>query len=383
MLAHELRNPLVPIINAVQIMADNAVPGSRIDWCRELIGRQAEHLSRLVEDLLDVSRISKGMIKLHVEHVDLVQVVARAIETAKPVIDARRHALVPHLPAAPVWVLGDHTRLLQVVGNLLNNAAKFTDPGGRVGVTLGVEDRRALLRVQDNGRGIAPEMLSQVFDLFAQVDPSLDRTEGGLGVGLALVRRLVAQHGGEVAVNSEGLGKGATFEVRLPLLAPDQVPEANVKPPRRTQSLPARKILVVDDNADAALSLAMLLRMGGNVVDVAHDGQVGCEIAERFRPEIALLDIGMPRMNGYDACRRLRSEPWGKDMVLIALTGWGQEEVRTRIYDAGFDLHLIKPVDPALLGDLLAFLSSEPRPSRSSLRRWAPGSGRISAPASS
>jgi CheY-like chemotaxis protein len=252
-----------------------------------------------------------------------------------------------------------------------------------VRVALAVSDGRAVVRVEDNGRGIPDGKLAEVFDLFAQVDPSVDRTEGGLGVGLALVRRLVAQHGGDVVVQSDGIGKGSTFEVRLPLLAQEQVLPAGAKPLRRAQSVPARKILVVDDNADAALSLAMLLRMGGNVVDVAHDGQVGCEIAERFRPEIALLDIGMPRLNGYDACRRLRSAPWGKEMVLIALTGWGQEEVRARIYDAGFDLHLIKPVEPSVLSDLLAFLSSEPRPSTANLRRWAPGSGRVSAPAPS
>lgn len=362
LLAHELRNPLAPIRNAVQLLRLKSIDDAEIVWCREVIERQGEHLTRLVDDLLDVSRITQGKIKLQTEPVELSTVIARAVETNRPLIDARRHELTLDLPPEPVRVFGDPTRLAQAVGNLVSNAAKYTEDGGRIRVAVErahAEDdggkEQVVIRVRDSGVGIPPEMLPHLFELFTQVERTLDRAQGGLGIGLALVRRLVDLHGGSVCALSEGEGKGSEFVVRLPALDPVT---AAVEPRPRSAVAPVpghgRRVLVADDNVDSAQSLAMLLRTIGNVVEVAHDGMEAVEAAERFRPHAVLLDLGMPRLDGYGAARQIRAHPWGRDVLLIALTGWGQKEVRDRTHDAGFDAHLVKPVELASLAKLLA-----------------------------
>jgi signal transduction histidine kinase len=362
-LSHELRNPLAPILNAVHILRTKTGGDPEIEWSRDVIERQAGNLTRLVDDLLDVSRITQGKINLRMEPVDLSTIVARAVETMRPLIDARQHELVLDLPAEPLRVLGDATRLAQAVGNLLSNAAKYTETGGRI--RLAIErsppqegrDESVVIRVSDTGAGIPPAMLPRVFDLFTQADRTRDRAEGGLGIGLAVVQRLVELHSGTVSALSDGEGKGSEFIVQLPLL--DGVFTAPAKPveaPRIQAPLRRRRILVADDNVDAAQALAILLTNAGSEVEVAHDGAEAVEVAKRFRPEVALLDIGMPKLDGYGAARGIREQPWGHEVVLIALTGWGQKEVRDRTQEAGFDAHLVKPADFAAIARLLTEL---------------------------
>jgi signal transduction histidine kinase len=385
-LAHELRNPLAPIRSAVEIMGRRATDDPQTVWCHGVIERQIEHLTRLVDDLLDVSRITRGKIKLERQPTDVATIVARAVETNRPLIDSRKHDLSVQLPGETLEVDGDITRLAQVVGNLLNNASKYTPEGGRI--ALGVETevapdgravgedsaagapaQRVVIRVRDTGIGIPARMLPQVFDLFTQMDHSVEHSQGGLGIGLGLVRLLTEMHGGTVEAHSEGAGQGSEFVVRLPLLH-RLAPDAPTSTSTSSSSSPVpplgaamyRRILVVDDNLDAAETLAAILRLGGSEVVTAHDGLEAVAIAERFLPELVLLDIGMPRLNGYDAARRIRAAPWGRNMVLVAQTGWGQEEDRRRTRDAGFDGHLTKPVDHAKLAQLLTgnILRSEP-----------------------
>jgi CheY-like chemotaxis protein len=312
---------------------------------------------RLVDDLLDVSRISRGKIDLRTARVGLAEVVRNAVETSAPAVEAGRHRLTVDLPAEPVTVEGDVVRLTQVVANLLNNAAKYTPAGGTIAVAAGREGDEAVVRVRDTGVGIPPDMLPKVFEMFTQVNRHLGRAQGGLGIGLTLVRRLVEMHGGTVGATSAGEGSGAEFVVRLPLAGP----EADAAPAGKGGPAPGpagrRRVLVADDNADAAESLAMLLGLTGNEVRTAADGLEAVEVAAAFRPDVAVLDIGMPRLTGHDAARRIRAESWGKSVVLIALTGWGQDDDRRRTAEAGFDLHLTKPVDPAALEALLADLS--------------------------
>jgi PAS domain S-box-containing protein len=357
MLAHELRNPLAPIRNALHLLSAPGADAAAFEQAKDVMGRQLQHLVRLVEDLLDVSRVMRGKIVLRKERVDLATVVARAVETAQPVIDAHGHELTVSLPPEPVWLEADTVRLAQVLGNLLTNAAKYTEKGGRIALLAGRTGDEVVLRVRDTGIGIEPEMLPRLFDLFVQADRSLARSQGGLGIGLALVRRLVEMHGGSVQAASEGLLRGSEFVVRLP--APAQVRQGEGAPGRAGEPAaapPARclPILVVDDNRDTAETLALVLRLEGHDVRVAHDGQTALNVARSHRPAVAFLDLGMPGMDGYELCRRMRAEPTLAPMFLVALTGYGQEEDRRRSREAGFDRHLVKPVEPHSLQRVLA-----------------------------
>ncbi len=354
MLAHELRNPLAPIRNAAQVIRLLGTTEPNVQRSTELIERQVQHMTRLVDDLLDVSRITSGKIKLQKEPVELAAVVARAVETVRPLIEARRHQLAVALPPEAVRLEADPTRLAQVVANLLTNAAKYTDEAGGIWLTAEREGETVVVCVRDSGVGIPGEMLPKVFDLFTQVDGSLARSEGGLGIGLTLVKSLTELHGGTVAAKSEGPGRGSEFVVRLPVLQTPHAP--NVGKAQRTAAghSPPRRILVVDDNVDAAESLALLLRVGQHDVRTAHDGLTALQVAETFRPEVVLLDIGLPRMDGFEVARRLHEQPGMANALLVALTGYGQEEDRRRSHEAGFDRHLVKPADPAALQAILA-----------------------------
>lgn len=355
MLAHELRNPLAPISSAVKIMelvAPDAPPQAQ--KAREVIDRQARHLSRLVDDLMDVSRISTGKIVLRDEQVDPAAMAQRAIEMNRPLLEARGHELITHGLAqhSLPMLRGDSTRLTQVVGNLINNAAKYTEAGGRITVTLAREDEWLVVRVADNGVGMSPQILPHVFNLFLQAERSLDRSLGGLGIGLSVVKRLTELHGGTVEAHSAGERLGSEFVVRLPAdgtaasPAPSEVPAG--------ASALARRILVVDDNRDAVDALAMMLRLNGSDVEVAYDGQSGLATARSFRPDALVLDIGLPGMDGYEVARRLRERPETADKLIIAVTGYGQKEDRERAHAAGFDHHLVKPIESETLLRLLA-----------------------------
>jgi PAS domain S-box-containing protein len=357
MLAHELRNPLAPIRNALHILQLPGAQPATVALARDMMERQVQHLVRLVDDLLDVSRIMRDKIELRRERVELTTVVARAVETAQPVIEAHAHELTVSLPDEPIWMEADLIRLAQVISNLLNNAAKYTEHGGHISLTAEREDAEVVLRVQDTGMGIEPSMVSHIFGLFVQAERSLDRSQGGMGVGLTLVRKLVEMHGGTVQAFSAGLGQGSTFIVRLPILVKtrqsnEKVTDAGELP---AASSPRRlRILVVDDNRDAAESLAVILRMEGHDVRVAHDGFSALDVAQSHLPHLAFLDLGMPGMDGFELCRQLRVQPAHSETLLVALTGWGQEEDRRRSQEAGFDRHLVKPVEPASLKRLLA-----------------------------
>jgi len=358
-LAHELRNPLAPIRNGLQIMRLAQSP-EVVERARGMMERQLQQMVRLIDDLLDLSRISRGKIELRKERADLASVVRIAVETSQPMIDQAGHRLTVHLPAAPVAVEADVTRLAQVISNLLNNAAKFTEKGGQIWLDVEDAGSEAVIRVKDNGVGIPPPMLPQVFEMFTQVDRSLEKSRSGLGIGLSLVKKIVEMHGGTVEAHSAGHGLGSELIVRLPRLpalsspAPGEKPAAGSPEPGGAPA--RRRILVADDNTDAAASLAMMLEIMGNEVRTAVDGQEAVETAESFRPTVILLDIGMPRLNGYDACRRIREQPWSHGVFLVALTGWGQDEDKRRSKEAGFDHHLVKPVEPAALEKLLAKL---------------------------
>jgi signal transduction histidine kinase/DNA-binding response OmpR family regulator len=354
MLAHELRNPLAPIRNAVQIMRLMGPGQPGLQEVQDMIDRQVHQLVRLVDDLLDISRITRGKIRLQTERVDLTAVVSRALETSRPLLNARKHELRVVLPPEPVCVKGDVVRLAQVLTNLLNNAAKYTQEGGKVWLTVEHDDEEVILRVRDTGAGIPPEMLSDIFDLFTQVERSLDRSQGGLGIGLTLVRRLVEMHGGSVHAFSPGVNQGSEFVVRLPVLQEAQAQEAALSNGLMRLAMPTRvhRILVVDDNQDAADSLAMLLRLAGQEIRLAHDGPTALSVAESFHPEVVMLDIGLPGLDGYEVARRLRQRPGGGALLLIALTGYGQEDDQRRSREAGFDHHLVKPVDPHVLAQV-------------------------------
>jgi signal transduction histidine kinase len=349
MLAHELRNPLAPIVSAMHVLRLHPSDARLVQQAREIVERQVGHQARLLDDLLDVSRITRGKIELRKSTVDLVEVVADAVETARPLIDARRHALTVHTPPRPLHVHADATRLGQVVANLLNNAAKFTDPGGKIVLTLEADDTDAVVRVRDNGHGIAPEMQPHVFDLFTQVDPSLARSQGGLGIGLTLVRRLVEMHGGRVDVRSQGRGHGAEFTVRLPLeRAIDAPPDSGA-----AATAARRHVLIIEDHADAREMLRVSLELEGHRVEAADDGLQGVEMALASRPQVVLVDIGLPGLDGYGVAARLRAA-LGRSVTLIALTGYGQPDDRERTRHAGFDAHVVKPVDMDTLARLLA-----------------------------
>ena len=354
MLAHELRNPLAPVRNALHVWKQPGANGSMLVQAREMAERQVQHMARLLDDLLDVSRISRGRIELRKEAVDVAAVLGRTAEAVRPLLEERRHELTVSLPAGPLWVEADPTRLEQVLTNLLNNAAKYTDPGGHVWLSAARDGGEVVLTVRDTGIGIAPDVLTRVFDLFVQAERRLDRARGGVGIGLTLVRKLVELHGGTVEARSAGPGKGSEFIVRLPAAIDPAGRELRQPSGGEAPRLPRRRVLVVDDNPDAADSLALLLRLAGQDARPAYDGPSALKLAAELRPDVVFLDIGMPGMDGYEAARRFRQMPGFADVLLVALTGWGQEEDRRRSAEAGFDRHLVKPVEPADLEGLLA-----------------------------
>ncbi len=355
MLAHELRNPLAPISNAARALRLGSRDGEALRSASDMLERQVGQMARLVDDLLDMSRITRGKIELRKQRVELAPIVEQAVEAVRAQYRSMNQELTVTWPQTPLLLDADPARLAQVVGNLLNNACKFTEKGGRVWLTIEQDGDQAVIRVRDTGIGIAAEDLPLVFEMFAQVDTSLERSRDGLGIGLTLVKTLVEMHGGTVQADSDGAGRGSEFTVRLPVLAETAQP---LSKPAPSEPLPAvrRRLLIVDDSRDGAESLAMLLEFGGHETHMAHDGVEAIDAAERLRPDAVLLDIGLPRLNGYEVCSRIRGEPWGKDMVLVALTGWGQDEDRQRSKNAGFDAHMVKPVDYEVLLQLLASL---------------------------
>jgi signal transduction histidine kinase len=356
MLAHELRNPLAPILNAVHLLRLPGANGAAAQCARDIVERQVRHMARLIDDLLDVSRINRGKIQLRKEAVELAAVVSRAVETTTPLLSSRNHELVVALPPEPVWLEADPTRLEQVLANLLNNAAKYTEPGGYVWLTAECEGAEVVIRVRDTGVGIPPDQLDAVFGLFTQLDRSLaSPSQWGLGIGLALVRTLVQMHGGSVNASSAGPGQGSEFVVRLPVLrGPVRQAAANQPPARARTGDKGLRVLVVDDNRDSAESIAMFLELAGHAVRLAHDGPAALEAAAAFHPDVVLLDIGLPHLNGYEVARRLRAQVGSREAFLVALTGYGQPEDQRRSREAGFDRHLVKPIEPDQLTDLLA-----------------------------
>jgi signal transduction histidine kinase len=366
MLAHELRNPLAPIHNAVQLMHRQSFADPQLTWSRDVIGRQLAHLTRLVDDLLDVSRITRGKINLSKEVIELETLMTRTLETVQPLLEERGHKLTVEVPKGILAVLGDPTRLVQALGNVLGNAAKYTERGGHITLAAAESGAEVVIRVRDNGIGIPAELMPMIFNLFTQLDRTSGPPQSGLGIGLALVQRLVEMHGGSVSARSDGLGQGSEFSIRLPLFIRETVESGqpiqqlsaleqsmtNAEGPARTQ----RRILVADDNNDALESLATLLQLSGHEVYTAANGAMALESAEAHRPEVALLDIGMPKLDGYEVARRIRAQPWGQRITLVALTGWGQDSDRRRSQEAGFDSHLVKPLDLDKLMELLAAL---------------------------
>lgn len=309
---------------------------------------------RLIDDLLDISRISRNKLDLRRERVELTSILHHAIEACRPLMDQAAQKFELSIPTAPIYLDADPVRLAQVFGNLLANATKYTDQGGKIELTVEREGNDAAITISDTGVGIPPPMLPAVFEMFTQIERTLPRAQGGLGIGLTLVKRLVELHNGSVSAQSEGEGRGSTFTVRLPILSEDVEKPSPAPVTNSIPSIASKRILVVDDNRDSAKTLSMLLKLTGNEIRMAHDGQEALGIAEEFRPEVILLDIGMPVLNGYDTCRALRAKDWGKSVRIIALTGWGQDEDRRKTADAGFDGHLVKPVDHAELMRLLA-----------------------------
>ncbi|MGZ5182134.1 MAG: response regulator [Ramlibacter sp.] len=355
MLAHELRNPLAPIRNAVHIMQGHDVAAPTMSWARDVISRQADHMARLIDDLLDVSRIVQGKVVVKPEQLPLASLIERSAESALPRMESRGQQLVIRLPDEPVAVDGDPVRLAQVLSNLINNAAKFSPPDAPIDLAATYADGTVTITIRDQGAGIDPAFLPHIFDLFAQADQSLDRSQGGLGIGLTLVKHLVELHGGSVEAHSEGLGRGTEVTVRLParLLEPEEgaAPPQESPAPQLPVSQAERRsrILVVDDLMASAETLMTLLEMEGFEVQIANDGMSALKIAQEFRPDVVLLDIGLPGMNGFEVAHQLRSQPASRDALLIALTGYGEAESRSRSAQAGFDFHMVKPADVELL----------------------------------
>ena len=367
-LAHELRNPLAPIRNAIDILRLKPDDAATVRSTTEMLGRQVGQIVRLADDLLDVSRISLNLLDLRKDRIDLAGVLHQAIESVRPNCENMEHELTVTLPAQSIFVEGDPARLTQVFTNLFDNACKYMAKKGRLRVLAEVAPAtdgaggEAVVRVSDSGIGIPPEQLGRIFDMFMQADSSQRASRGGLGIGLTLVKHLVEMHGGRVDVRSEGLGSGSEFIVRLPLATKERTAAVAGQP--AAASMPPCRILVADDNQDAAESLAMLLQLDGHETRTILDGAEAVEAAEAFQPHVVLLDIAMPKVDGYDACRRIRSQPWGKNMTLIAQTGWDQAGDKRRIDEAGFDAHVLKPVDHDVLANMLAALRarSEARP---------------------
>ena len=367
-LAHELRNPLAPVRNAVELLKRSPQDPKRVGWASELIDRQVRSLSRLIDDLMDVSRISRGRIELRREVVALNDVLADALESIRPLAQESGHELAVLLPDRKLLVDADRTRLAQAFTNLLNNAVKYTDGGGRIEVAVVVEKDSAVVTVRDTGIGIPPDRLDDVFVMFSQVESALSRSRGGLGIGLSLTQRLVQMHGGSIKAHSEGVGRGSRFLVQLPLSTAD-LPSA--QPAAAPAPLPAGaplRIVVADDNVDAAETLAALLSEMGHEVREVHDGEAAVQAAASFDPDLVLLDIGMPKLTGYEACALMRRQPGGERRLMVAVTGWGQPQDLQRSQDAGFDRHLVKPIDPQVLGPLVeqvAARTQRPRAQRS------------------
>jgi len=353
-LAHELRNPLAPIRQAAQIVRTPGATDAQIRWSHEVIERQVQNMTRLLDDLLDISRITRGTLEARMETVDLNAVLEAAVELARPTVDARRHLLSVECPEnMPLYV--DPLRLAQVIANLLTNSAKYTEAGGRIQLSAQREGKELAIAVSDNGVGIGAEMLPRVFDMFVQARGVLDRSDGGLGIGLSLAQGLAALHGGRIEAHSPGLGKGSTFTVRIPLVpAAAQRLERAARQQLDLTAQKSARVLVADDNPDTAESLATLLQMHGHDVQAVHDGEAALRALESFQPDFALLDIGMPKLNGYEVARRTRRAAWGQRIRLIALTGWGQEQNRREALASGFDHHFVKPVQPA---ELMQYLS--------------------------
>ena len=354
-LAHELRNPLAPMRNVVELLKLKTLDASQLRWTRGVLERQLQHLTHLVDDLLEVSRITQGKLELRRQRVELAHAVQGALEAAAPLVQAASHELTVDLPEQAIVLEADPTRLTQVILNLLNNAAKYTPPGGRIWLSVRQVGHNATVTVRDSGIGIPREHLSRIFEMFSQLTPALERSQGGLGIGLALVRGLVELHGGTVSAHSGGSGLGSEFVVTLPI-APNTLAQP-AGPDTPTESGRARRILVVDDNEDAAESLEMLLSLQGHQVRSAGDGMAALRVASEFLPELTLLDIGLPKLNGYEVAKLIRQQPWGANMRLVAVTGWGQTQDKQAADEAGFDRHLTKPVDPQ---DLMSILSSMP-----------------------
>jgi two-component system CheB/CheR fusion protein len=349
-LSHELRNPLAAIRNAGEILARVAGDSPPVHAALAMLSRQTGQLTRLVEDLLDISRVAQGKVSLHREPLELGEIIEQAAETVQPLVREKSHRLIVSKPFSSIHVSGDRARLVQCIGNILHNAVKYTDPGGEIEVRVQLEGADVTIDVRDNGGGIAPELLPHVFDLFVQSERALDRTHGGLGIGLSVVQHLIERHGGTVSAASDGVGRGSTFSVRLPRL--ERAPVAPA--PRAPMRGPRRRVLVVDDDADAADSIAMLLRLDGHVVEVAYTSLAGLEAASWFAPDAILLDIGLPRMSGYEVARRMRSNPALRGARLLALSGFGRAEDRERSREAGFDDHLVKPASLETLEKALA-----------------------------
>jgi signal transduction histidine kinase len=354
-LAHELRNPLAPIRTGVAILRMTGAE-ARAPTVLAMMERQLHHMARLLDDLLDVSRISRGKISLHPERIDLRHVVDAAVEANRPLIEEMGHVFSVSAPSKPAILNADPVRFAQILSNLLNNAAKYTPPGGQIALKAEHRGDEVEVTVTDNGIGIPAESLESIFEMFTQIGGQSSNAQGGLGIGLSLAKCLVALHGGTIQAHSEGLGRGSEFRVRLPtrltLDADSATPATAALTPHRL------KILVVDDNRDAAGSLSMLLELKGHEVRIAYEGESALQLAEQFRPQMVLLDLGMPKMSGYEACRRIRDQAWGVEMTVIAVTGWGQEDDRRRSTAAGFDGHLVKPVDPESLEELSMHLHS-------------------------
>ena len=363
-LAHELRNPLAPIRNAVSLLRRSPVEDPQVTWCRDVIDRQVTQMTHLLEDLLDVSRMARGQLQLRLETLAIATVIERAVEIARPAIDAGGHRLVLAEPAEPLLVRGDLTRLAQVFSNLLINAAKYSRECGTITVLTEACGNDVVVRVVDTGIGLRPEQMPQIFEMFGQLAAAIDRSQGGLGIGLSLARRLIEMHGGAIAAKSDGPGRGSEFSVRLPL-APRAAGEPALAESPSATTGPAWRILIADDLRESADTLALLFETLGHSVRVAYDGEEALALAESFLPEIVMLDLGMPKLNGYAVCQRLRATAWGRHATIVAQTGWGQGEDRRRTREAGFDHHVVKPIDidrlMALLRTSRAIPATEPQ----------------------
>jgi PAS domain S-box-containing protein len=350
-LAHELRNPLAPLRDSLRIFERSVIADPVLNTARKIMQRQTGQMVRLIDDLLDVSRISRNRLELRKEITTVGEAIESALETSRPALNAAGHRLQVQMPAEPLFVHADRVRLAQIFGNLLSNSAKYTPPGGDVRITVAREGAEAVISVADTGIGIAAEDLARVFEMFTQVGREIEHRVGGLGIGLALVLRLVQMHGGTVRASSAGTGQGSTFCVRLPLSVASEGAVAAAAPGSEPDR---RKVLVTDDNEDAAAALALLLTHMGNDVQIAHNGEEALSVAAQFQPDLILMDVGMPRLDGLEATRRLRKTEWGRRAAIVALTGWGQEADKRRSHEAGADDHLVKPVDPQALEKVLA-----------------------------